>query len=220
MSGLIGQIEAGDGVTTTFTLQNLPQYLFVDSIWNNLNIEGLEIEIDGQTVWSLKDQDPNVMEAMGQTGVPSVGVDNGTIFQISNGYLENVPCVVRVTNAAASSADLYGVSVQSVPLADFNPTEARTEIVFDSQSKQMFGESFDLICFDTTNFDKCDVVLESGYTMANIGLTELQAFLLMMGSSLPVVSSSTCVIDNSTDFFRSITFYAKNDNLSLAVKSL
>lgn len=216
----IGQLTAGDGTVTTFTLQNLPQIIFVGDTGALQDVEGIEIDVDGQPIWALAISDEGVLDVLAQLGhYMADGANNlsGSFFLISNGYLENVPCTVKITNAdGVATPTVYGIWLNQTDINNFDPVEARTEIVLQSQPKYIDGTQFDYLLFDDGNYQKADIQFATGATMSALTEIELKALLNQFGNvPAGVEAGNVIVVDNTAKMIASITLYATGGNITV-----
>ena len=212
---LIGQLTAGDGVTTKFTVENLPQILFIANSGQLQDIESIVVTVDGTTIWNCELGDENLLDILAQLGhniIDGANNLNSSFFLLSNGYLEGVPCVISITNAdATATPNVYGFSLAQVGIGDFDPTNLDTQIVLQSQNKEFAGLLFDYIVFDDANYSKADIVFSSGRAESDLTETELKTLLSLTGNvPAGIEADNQIVIDNTQGNIESLKLYASS----------
>lgn len=210
---LIGTLAAGDGTTTDFTLENLPEIIFIGDSGAVADIEGLTVVVNGEVAQRNELGNEALLDVIGQLGhqiIDGTNNLNSSFFILGNGELKGQPCKISITNAdGAATPNVYGLSFSEVDLEEFNPVSQEVDTCLASKFKQVGGDEFDFLVFDDANFSVADVVFMSGHSESQLTEVELKTLLSISGNVPAGIEANNIIaIDNRSGVIESVKLYA------------
>lgn len=144
----IGTLVTGAAVQTLLVLNNLHQFIQIGTIDTDLPIEGLTVSISGRTPIDIQDQ--SLIQAFAKysnAGLLGADVKKAMVIPIADGGKGNISTRITLTNAGATTPDIFGWSRKP---SGGNLVAATVQTV--NENANYLFENFQALMFDATNF--------------------------------------------------------------------
>lgn len=209
----IGTLTAN--ATTTFNLQFVPEFLVIGDV-SGINI-ALETVIKGKT--RIIAPNPTLFRGLSQVGMAGLLSiqEVSKVYQISNGGKGNETCQIKITNATATTPDVYAVST--------GPNDGTVIAVSTSQvdanSNQEY-KVFDKLAVDITNpLRNIQIKFANGWE-DSFTVEEVNALLATMTPAFDDTASitqNTMIFDNQAGIFESVRIFAAGNAVEVMIQT-
>jgi len=212
--GQIGTLVTGAGVVTTISGQSqCEQFLLLGTVATANPLQGLQVEIDGTTYFSVVNQ-AALLSAYAKWLSGFVSTLEGVIFKIATGNIPSKNTTYRLTNNGATTPGIFAWSDndQGIPFV-----VSTTQI---NPSSYMDFEKFSALFIGTPgNVSSVEIVFNSGRksTLTQVEVDAYYAYKAPTTEANGQLLGCT-VIDNTDQSIKSVRIYCSAANTILIAK--
>lgn len=208
---LIKTLTTGVGVVTTVNVDNgVPQFLQVGNTDTPLPLSKFEVSVSGRSTINISVQ--ALIQAFSQYLMESLAgadVKVGQCLIISNGFLAGKNAQVKLTNAGATTPNIY---VNSIKRGDA-PVLAGQDVINDLAFENF--DDFTALIFDGTNLDYADILFQDGHKDKFTQPELAGMFARNHQCDADGLLSGMTVIDNKAGNIESAELYANGGSITV-----
>lgn len=210
---LVDTLVTGAGIDTVINLPYVPEFILVGETDTDLPLTKVSISVGGSDYQNINGQ--SLIQAdskIDMEGLLGADVKIAQVIAVADGLIPFQTCQVRLTNAGATTPNIYAFST-SMGSRVFSKG---TTTIQDNSSDVFDG--FQALIFDPTNLDYVQVTWEDG-TNQKMTEAELKAvFAVLNQSDANGELAGLLVLNNALNIFQSVEIYTSGGALTVLVR--
>lgn len=173
----IGDLTTGAGVQTSLDKNKLHQYILVGDIETSLPITQFVASVSGVTKIRVVGQ--AIVQAFSNlvgSALLGANVKVGQALPIANGGAGNTACNYSLTNAGATTPEIFGNSIDMIDTSGRNNGLVSADMVVIQDGDSQSFTDFDYLIVDATNLqdDVTNYDFYSGWNESALSIAELE----------------------------------------------
>ena len=204
----VATLTTGDDVETIINQPFVPEYILIGTIDTDLPLTKLDITIEGENKQQISEQ--SLIQAISKIDMGRIlgaDVKVGQLIRVADGYVGGVNIQVRLTNADATTPDIYFFSTKSGSRA-----AVAGMVTIQDLSSQLFS-GFSKLFFDPANLDYAQVDFTTH--TEKMSAAELAGMFTMMNVTDADGKLAGILAIENIENITGVTLYANGGSISV-----